>query len=44
MMTSIRRFFPDLLMLLIVAGVSGWSGWEAVRIYGDELSLSSQSH
>jgi len=44
MMTAIRRFFPDLLMLLLVAGVSGWSGWEAVRIYGEELSLSSQSH
>lgn len=44
MMTAIKRTLPDLLMLLIVAAVSGWSGWESVRIYGDELSLSSQSH
>ncbi len=43
-MTAIRRFFPDLLMLLLVAGLSGWSGWEATCIYGEELSLSSQSH
>ncbi len=44
-MTVIKRTLPDLLMLLIIAVVSGWSGWEATsRIHGNGLSLSSQSH
>lgn len=37
-------FLIDLLFLVAVACISGWSGWEAVSVYGDELSLSSQSH
>lgn len=37
-------FLIDVLFLVAVACISGWSGWEAVRVYGEELSLSSQSH
>lgn len=39
-----RIFLIEAFFLVAVACISGWSGWEAVSVYGDELSLSSQSH
>lgn len=43
MRRAARYRILDVVFLLIVALVSGWSGWEALRVYGEQLTLSSQS-